>query len=403
MNTTAVSLVRTLLALLVTLFAAVPMAHAQDTGESINVAVLNLEGEGVDQKLLETLTSVLRNEAQQYSDYDIVNQSPINLSEIVVVLGCDTNNPTCLKQAADQLEARVLIYGRVEKVEQAHTVTIEVFDADTSKVEQRLVRTIVNKDDPVIAFRKQIQSMFAPDQATEGTRLQIGSNVEGAEVRVNDTMIGNAPVERKGLPPGNYSVEVSQEGYDTWKVSIELTEGADIRLWAPLNETKQPEAVAQKEAGEGTQEGDTGVKVDDSSGLGDSSGMGDSSKPPVTGGGGGPNWGAWSAIGVGGVALAGSGAMALLMKGQEDELADHDAQRFQMSRDAYISDRQEIIDTGESYELAHRVLLGVGAVSVVAGTVWLFVDGAEADDPLADERNWDVSVSPRGVSALFSW
>lgn len=402
MNTTAVSVLRTLLALLVTLFVAVPAVHAQDSGEAINVAVLNLEGDGVDKKLLETLTSVLRNEAQQYSDYDIVNQSPINLSEIVVVLGCDTNNPTCLKQAAQQLDARVLIYGSVEKVEQAHTVTIEVFDANTAKVEQRLVRTLVNKDDPVIAFRKQIQSLFGSQKATEGTRLQIGSNVEGAAVRVNETMIGTAPVERKGLPPGTYSVEVSKKGYETWKVSIELTEGADIRLWAPLAEATAG-AVAQGDSAAGEQKttrGDTTGMAD--SGLADSD-LGGSSRPPVTGSGGGTNWGAWSAIGVGGVALAGSGAMALLMSSTENDLADHDAQRFQMSRDAYISDRQEIIDTGESYELAHRVLLGVGAVSVVAGTVWLFVDDSEVEEPMADERNWDVGISPRGVSAHFAW
>lgn len=409
MRQSAVSVLTSLLATLVVLCTAVPAALAQGGADNpsgqINVAVLNLEGDGVDDKLLETLTSVLRNEAQQYSSYDIVNQSPVNLSEIVVVLGCNTDNPTCLKQAAEQLDARVLIYGRVEKVEQAHRVTIKIFDADTGKIERRLVRTLVNEKDPVVAFRKQIQSMFQLDKARQATRLQIGSNVEGAKIKVNGTMIGTAPVERKGLPPATYDVEVDAEGYTTWKASIELTPGADIRLWAPLTKAAEPQAsdadhVAQSDtdaAGDTTTVG--GPNLDDGT------------SPPEVSVSEGPNWAAWSAVGVGGVALAGSGVMAYMMSQTEDDLVAHDADRYQMSRDAYLSKRADIVDTGQSYELAHRVLLGVGAVSVVAGTVWLIIDNAESDAPMARndlpvdsaERQWDVRVSPTGVSALVNW
>src|SRR5690606_42154490 len=86
-------------------------AFAQSKKDALNVAVLNLEGPEVDAQLLGTLTSVLRNEAQQFSSYDIVNQSPINLSEVAIVLGCSSESLPCLGRAAEQLDARVLIFG----------------------------------------------------------------------------------------------------------------------------------------------------------------------------------------------------------------------------------------------------------------------------------------------------
>jgi hypothetical protein len=394
MNTIALSVGRTLLVALATLILSVPTLCAQegnqDDASTINVAVLNLEGDGVDAKLLETLTAVLRNEAQQHGGYDIVNQSPINLSEIVVVLGCDTNNPQCLEQAADQLDARVLIYGRVEKVEQAHKVTIEVFNTTSGTSTQRLVHTLTNEADPVVAFRRQIQSMFNPDAAGETTQLTIGASITGAKIRLNDTMIGTAPLERKGLPPGTYEVEVYQDGYASWRTSVELSEGSDVRLWAPLEKTpgadQSPGAVA-----------DSGTSI------GDADELGSSSPPPMSGVGSGPNWGAWSAIGVGGLAVGGSLAFAGLMGSAEDDLVAHDARRSELNRDDYIAQREDIVDTGESYELAHRVLLGVGAASIIAGTVWLWVDDDEVDELMAEAPAWDVAVSPTGARALVRW
>ncbi|MFP4598274.1 MAG: PEGA domain-containing protein [Persicimonas sp.] len=382
---------------LVVLGVAVPATQAQDGGETINVAVLNLEGNDVDDELLETLTSVLRNEAQQHASYDIVNQSPINLSEIVVVLGCNTNNPRCLEQAADQLDARVLIYGNVEALEAVHKVTIEVFDASSGEVEQRLVRTLPDGEDPVVEFRRQLESLFTGEPVDDETRLRIGSSVEGAKIEINETMIGSAPIERKGLPVGSYDVRVYADGYDSWTATVELAAGDDVRLWAPLSKVKEDDgdqdAVAKADSGPSE------------SGAQSSTGPGQADVvvgPPPSSGSGGTNIGAWSAVAVGGVALGGSALMGAMMLGAENDLIELDANSQQQDRDAYIAEREDIITTGESYELAHRVLLGVGALSVAGGTMWLLLD-SDSNEQSTAQRSWDVKLSPRGVDALVRW
>src|SRR5690554_1453143 len=171
------------------------IAFAQDNDEALNVAVLNLEGSGVDPQLLDTLTSVLRNEAQQFSSYDIVNQSPINLSEVAIVLGCSSESLPCLGRAAEQLDARVLIFGRVEAIDGAHRVTVAIFDAKSGKIVRQLVRTLREQTqggtgesaDTVIAFRKEVQSLFPSDANPvaehQPTLLQIDYNVADTAIK----------------------------------------------------------------------------------------------------------------------------------------------------------------------------------------------------------------------------
>lgn len=394
MNKTKVFIIRTLVVVLFFCGVSANSAFAQSQKDALNVAVLNLEGPTVDPELLDTLTSVLRNEAQQFSSYDIVNQSAINLSEVAIVLGCDSDSLPCLGRAAEQLDARVLIFGRVEVVDSTHRVTVAIFDAKSGKIVRQLVRTLTNEEqaekgeaaDPVSAFRKEVQSLFPRDTnpvaENQATLLQIESNVEDTTIKLNGTRVGVAPIKRSALPPGLYEIEASRDGYTTWKTQVELIAGADVRVWAPMAKAA------------GASEG----------AVAKSDGMKPVTPPPVPVSSG-PNWGAWSAIGVGGVALAGSGVMALMMKNTEDDLNDLDANRDAQDRDAYLNERQGLVDNGESYELAHRVLLGAGAVSVVAGVVWLLVDsGGEAQSAAkSDDPNWEVGLSTQGVQAQWSW
>jgi hypothetical protein len=361
----------------------VPTAGAQES-EKTDVAVLNLEGEKVDDQLLKTLTAVLRNEAEKREDY-AVNESSITLSEVLVVLGCGTPNPTCLKQAAQQVDAQILVYGSVAKDQGRYKVDVEVFDAKQKEITQRVVRTL-KSDEPVVEFRKQVRQLFQEDRGADETRVQIGSSVEGAKIRIRGTVIGTTPLERKGLPPGEYDVEVFKDGYTTWKATIQLEEGSDIRLWAPLDEKAEPQASTTTDPKGGT--GDADITVSKSS------------KPPeyVTSK---TNWGAWSAIGVGGLALGGGIVFGALINKTENDLEQHNSTAGSFSSaQEWEQRRNELIDQGESQELAHRVLLGVGAVSVTTGIVWLLLDDSGSCE---SARACAVLVGPRGASATFRW
>jgi hypothetical protein len=59
---------------------------------------------------------------------------------------------------------------------------------------------------------------------------------------------------------------------------------------------------------------------------------------------------------------------------------------------------ETLFDRGENFELAHRVLLGVGAVAVATGVVWLLLD--DRGEPAA---SLDFGVSPSGAAARLRW
>ncbi len=349
-------------------------------GDPISAAVLNLEGKSVSEELTSTLSSIVRNEAQQLDKYQVVNKFEINFGDILLVLGCSSESTPCLKQAAEQLNARVLIFGRVAQESGSYQIALRIFDSETGRMLNEMARTIPDTDDPVVAFRKEIESFFGKEKSVPTTRIRIGSNVNDAEILVEDTNVGTVPLERKGLPPGTYKVEVTHPDYQSWETVLQLKEGADVELWAPLKKKAgAPTPVANTASSEPKVE-TTPVDISDS--------VSDEDRVGTV------NWGAWSAITVGGLSLIGSGVLALLMVDTESQIQDEtDSGTITESR------YQELVDQGESFELGHRILLGVGAVGIISGIVWLMLDDGSSE-PSA------IRIGPTGpneIGATVRW
>lgn len=362
---------------------------------ALSVAVLNIEGRDIEPGLLRTLTGVLRHEAQQQPQYAVVNPAPINLSEIVVILGCDPAAPSCMRQAAQYIDARVLIYGQVERRSGRYFFNVEIFDAPAGRVLHKMSRTLDASDDPVIAFRQEIEIFFAGQKATLTSRLQIGSNVDGAEIRIEGILVGYSPFERVGLDPGRYEVVVTARGYQDWSVVVEIVEGGELRLWAPLvvAQSATPEPPVKVDEPLAVVEPETvhAPSLESRPASGPKSGeVGEdrANNPRAR-----SNIGAWSALGVGAVALAGSGAMVLMMRDTERELETVRA----LPRDEGQAKYNELVARGEGYETGHKVLLGVGALSMTAGTVWLILRNRQQKGSERDLVKW--SVGPGSVSA----
>ncbi len=346
--------------------------------QPMSVAILNLEGENVDGDLINTLSSIIRHEAQQLDRYQVVNKFEINFQDVLLVLGCSADSTTCLRQAAEQVNARVLMFGKIARKGTTYSLTLTVFDSETGKTLDKLSRTInTANEDPVVQIRKEIEAFFAKDRAAPTSRLQIGSNVSDARILIEDTFVGNVPLERKGLPAGRYKIEVNHPDYESWETIVELKDGADINLWAPLKPRKTAAPLAT-ESTTPTEKG-TAQSTEISKGT---EGERVSSV----------NWGAWSAIGVGAAALAGSGVFAYLMVDVEDQIADESgAGSLTAARYSELSDR------GNSYETTHRVLLGVGAACVVGGVIWLLVE------PGGEATTAALGLTPTGVVGTVTW
>lgn len=350
-------------------------AMAQDQSQR-STAVLNVEGQGIDADVVGTLTEILRREVQQ-NMYQVVNSTPVNLSDIVVLLGCDASSNECLKGAAEQLDVQVLVYGVVTREQDVYRVRVELFDRAQRKVTHRMQETVPLGGDLIITYRRAVEQFFGQLRKEQlAASVTITSNVRGASVRLNGEDVGTTPFERTGLAPGLYVIEVSKPGFSSWNTEVELGERARMSMRAPL----QKERVATPV--------DTVITPPAANQAGTSVSIPQERDDQV-------NWGGWSLVTLGGASLAGSGVMALLFKGIERDIDTRNADGT-LTR----TDYDALVGRGRSYELSHRILLGAGLVSVVGGTAWLLIK-SEQKSALLPVQSMEVHASPAGLSGVL--
>lgn len=367
-----------------------------------SIAVLNIEGDGVDRDTADTLSAVVRNEAQQIAQYQVVNSTSINLSEVVVLLGCDVSNVECLVQAADQLDANMLVYGLIIQEQDAYRLRLAIFDANLLKITYRMQKVIPSSDDLVFEARQEIETFFQGVKKEQvAARLTLSSNVRGAQVLLDGEPIGNTPLEQQAITPGSYKIEVKKEGFTSWSAEMEFGERAQVKLRAPLKPL--PKDVASNQTNTTGQGGTSSTVVttvpDNASGQrrgGTGGGIGEDLD--VRSQRSGVNIGAVSLVSIGGVGLIASGITALRMNQLSEDLTAR-AQRGELT----VSEREDGIEKGLALQRTHRVLLGVGAVAVAAGGIWLLVDRSSSRETNVTLKAVGVEVSTTSVQGVVRW
>lgn len=342
-------------------------------------AVLRIKNEGADAKVVETVSSILRSEVQQQPGYQVIERAAVGLEDVGVLLGCNVTELSCMGKVARQLKVNTLIYGTLRREQSGFRLRVEVFDASLQKITYQLQKPAPLDADLALVYRAEIERFFSDmRQDQHAVLLKLGSNVRGASVKIDGEVIGQTPFETKKLKAGRHTVVVEAEGFESWSAVVELVQGNELRLWAPLKRRVAPVADPKNII----------AKTDPKTSDGKITAPAD--PQPVEGR---TNWGAWGLIGVGGAALVGSAVSAGLMLGIERDLKN----KFD-SGTLTASERADLIRQGERYELSHQMLLGVGGVSVAAGLIWLIVD----DGGSGDERV-RVGVTPGGVQTRITW
>ena len=354
--------------------------------EKVDVAVFELRGDGIDEDLLDTLSGVLRQEAQQHERYALANPAAIRRDEVALVVGCDPDSAECLRQLADYVDGRVLIFGEVTERGSGLVITIDIFDVETADEPVRIARRISDISDPVVAFRREVEQIFAGLDAIDETHLVVMAPGEDIPIRLEGVEVGRGMVERQGLRPGVYRVVVGERGREIWQGDVHLQPGQLVEI--------RPDPASRRSS---QQEPETAEMEVDKTVLGP--GERSASEGTVVYEERRSNMGAVSLIGTGAVILGASGVMALMMGRVEDQIRDEAAQgTLDESR------HQALIDRGENYETAHYILLGVGGAAIVTGTTWVGVNLLrDRSDRRALESGLSVAPSLRGVVISGTW
>lgn len=373
-------------ALLMAMMMAMGQAAAQP-GEVVDAVVFELEGAGVEPLLLSNLSAVLRNQALQVGSFRVVNATPLQREETAVVLGCEPAQRACLEQMAEFNNAQVLISGDVRRRNGALVVSVAFFDRlnDAPAIE---VQRELQGSDPVLAFRREVESIFGELAARMTTQLEVRAPQPGDAIRIDGVVVGHGQITRQGLPEGRYRVEVERAGARPYveEVALGVGEPVVIEVSAPA---PAPQAASAEPApdvsGSVVRSQRDGITPADEA----RSERGVASLAPPIAPRKRSRLGAYSSLGVGAVALGGAAAMVVLMRGIEEDIATENAAGT-MTPSRY----DELVGRGESYEMAQWVLLGVGIGASTLGVGWLIVSSARGDD----EPALALGVGPGSVA-----
>lgn len=361
-------------------------ASAQSDAEPSSLVVFMLEGADDTADLREELTAVVREEAANSDGYRLVKDDPMVLSDTAVVLGCESVSTTCLGKAADQFDADFLVFGKIEEVGGSSRVSVRLFDAAKGRYVGSFRRVITKLEEPYDAFRSEVGSLLGPDGGSPGTVLQVRSNVEGATVQVDGEAVGQTPLDREGLEPGRHQVRVEADDHESWNTEVDLERDSTVQIRATLRPVESEGRAA-------SQQGDSSGDVPAAPGPAD---RGSSSVA---------QWGPWVAIGAGAVALGGSGVAGGEVIRANNDLEQWREENNDTTEECETEPECDIIERGENAQTTHRVLLGVGGVTVAGGLLWLALRdvGGDSKESRAAVRHLELSVTDRSVSVGWRW
>jgi hypothetical protein len=392
--------------------------QSASTGAGGQIVVLDIRGPDGTRQLRDQLDRVLRDAVSGASDYSLVNDAGTTLGDMMVVVGCNSVDASCLTQATEQFGARYLLFGDIVGRGDAQKLSVRLFDAVQGSYLRSFAEPVSALESPFDGFRRQVETLLDPTVDSE-TLLYVSANVANAAVRIDGREVGATPLRRRGIPPGEYRIVVDHPEYRPWATNIELVEGGDIRLRAPLKPLEmasgaasQAEPSAQDEqprptssaSGASDEAAATGATTS-SGAAGGTTAAGTETKTTTSESPGRPavmNWGPWGAMGLGAVGLAGGGLVALQMQQIESDLREWRANN--PDRPGCQAEECTLLERGRRAETAHRVMLGVGGVAMTSGLLWLLLR-PRAEQSTSGNAGLRLRVAPTaaGVSISGAW
>jgi hypothetical protein len=208
-----------------------------------------------DAQVAEELTQQLRSRAKTSGPYLLVANGEKELIDEKLIKSCDDEKPVCMQGIGKDLSADILMYGHIEKQNNAYQVTMFLFDVARKTREKTYPETIPLSEasGPALAgWARKIYGKLTGQ--TDTCVIVVKTNgVDSGTILVNGAPKGsitNGVGQVNGLTEGRYKLAVEAKDYHRWEKSdITCTAGQTTNVPAELEKREATAVVTDNNTG----------------------------------------------------------------------------------------------------------------------------------------------------------
>jgi len=205
-----------------------PVAETQ-TGpeEALNqkIAIWRFDALGIEPELVARLETLFRMELDRLAKQPMPSRRDIDRAVTAEQRDC-TGEEKCLAAIGKKLGVEVVVTGTVGAMGENYVLTIKAVDVATAKQVQRIQTDPLRgrPDELIEGVRVAAYRLLAPDQLHGA--IQVQTDIIGAEVRLDDKVIGKTPLPNLGMVSkqtlGVHKLRVQASGYDPFDADVDV-------------------------------------------------------------------------------------------------------------------------------------------------------------------------------------
>ncbi len=220
---------------------------AKPVGSVVGVALMPLETSPDDVAAGRQILAAVRDALDTTAGFAEKGPVEMGLDEARMSFSCFDEKPGCMAQVGALVDARYLLWGKLNKV--GNGLKIELHYVDVAKGTARTETYTESEPGAVDRLGRLAAELVVGKRVPAMAPLTVRSLPAGASVLIDGAPVGSTPLDIT-LPPGVHTVELELRGMQSRRRTIELMSGAPAPLVVDerLREVNAAPLAAEQEA-----------------------------------------------------------------------------------------------------------------------------------------------------------
>ncbi|MGH7595814.1 MAG: PEGA domain-containing protein [bacterium] len=193
-----------------------------------HVAILNLEGREISENEAATLTDQLRGHLVNAGTFIVLERG--KMENILREQGFQQSGCTiteCAVRAGRMLNVQKMVAGSIGMLKKTYAINISMIDVHSGRIEKSFNRNFEEEIDGLLEILQDIALEMA---GKKSHKLTIYSAPKGAEVFVNNKVIGKTPLSRNVPTGSSFKIRVRYPGYKDWEKNLTMGRDEDLNV-----------------------------------------------------------------------------------------------------------------------------------------------------------------------------